>query len=290
MALSPCIVHQSNITRQCTHICLHPPCLLECAEMSHKLNPQALHLMYHLHAVAPAPHTILQAIQKLPPAHFIKITAEQNLNQPPQPQTYWQLPPRHCMAIPKQSLEDWQQQSEELLLQAIKKRLLAADVPVGILLSGGLDSSLIVALADRLKQRGEWQQTLHTYSIGFEDIGDEQGSEFIYSDQVVSQFKTTHHRYSIPNEQVLHRLSEAIDAMSEPMFGQDCIAFYLLSEQVAKHTKVVLSGQGADESLLVTFGFNKFTKQNNNSLMHPLPHQPTNTLLNIMSIARIKNG
>jgi asparagine synthase (glutamine-hydrolysing) len=237
------------------------PSLLECPEISHQLNSQALHFMYHLHAVTPAPHTILKSIKKLPPASFLKISQQQSLDENIQPQRYWHLPPQHQINIPKQSLEDWQKQSEELLLQAVKKRLLAADVPVGILLSGGLDSSLIVALADKLHQQGEWQQKLHTYSIGFEDIGDEKGSEFYYSDQVVKQFQTQHHRYQIPNDDVLKRLPEAIEAMSEPMFGQDCIAFYLLSEQVAKHTKVVLSGQGADEVFAGYFWFQQIYKQ-----------------------------
>lgn len=223
------------------------PALLVNDEVSHELNPEALHFMYHLHAVTPAPHTILRDIKKLPPAHYIKISANDKLQHAPVPYSYWHLPAKHTLDIPQQSMADWQKQTEELLLQAVKKRLLAADVPVGILLSGGLDSSLIVALADELKQRGQWQQDLYTYSIGFEDIGHEKGNEFVYSDQVVNQFKTQHHRYNIPNSQVLQRLDEAIESMSEPMFGQDCIAFYLLSEQVAQHTKVVLSGQGADE-------------------------------------------
>lgn len=223
------------------------PSLLTCKDLSHEINPTALHFMYHLHALTPAPHTIFQSIKKMPPAHFIKITHQHDLKTSPVAHAYWQLPPKHTLALPKQSLEDWQQQSEQLLTAAVKKRLLAADVPVGILLSGGVDSSLIVALADTLKQDGEWHQPLHTYSIGFEDIGDEKGGEFVYSDQVAKQFSTHHHRYNITNAEVLQRLPEAINAMSEPMFGQDCVAFYLLAEKVSQHVKVVLSGQGADE-------------------------------------------
>ena len=85
---------------------------------------------------------------------------------------------------------------------------------------------------------------VRTFSIGFEDIDDEAGSEFEYSDQVVSQYKTTHSKYIVPNNSVLPRLEEAVDNMAEPMVGQDAVAFYLLSEQVSKDVKVVLSGQG----------------------------------------------
>jgi asparagine synthase (glutamine-hydrolysing) len=64
---------------------------------------------------------------------------------------------------------------------------------------------------------------------------------------VVERYATDHHKYLIPNDEVLKRLPEAVDAMAEPMFGQDAVAFYLLSEQVSKQIKVVQSGQGADE-------------------------------------------
>ena len=111
-----------------------------------------------------------------------------------------------------------------------------------VLLSGGLDSSLLVALLAEIGVRD-----FHTFSVGFEDQPEEKGSEFEYSDQVVERYRPIHHKFLVPNEQVLKRLPEAVDAMAEPMFGQDAVAFYLLSEQVSKHIKVVQSGQGADE-------------------------------------------
>jgi asparagine synthase (glutamine-hydrolysing) len=98
-------------------------------------------------------------------------------------------------------------------------------------------------------------EDIHTFSIGFEDIGDEAGSEFEYSDQIVKQFKTTHQKYVVSNTQVLPRLGEAVANMAEPMVGQDAVAFYLLSEQVSKHIKVVLSGQGADEAFAGYFWY-----------------------------------
>jgi asparagine synthase (glutamine-hydrolysing) len=88
---------------------------------------------------------------------------------------------------------------------------------------------------------------LRTFSVGFEDQPEEKGSEFEYSDQVVARYGTRHHRFLVPNEGVLARLPEAVDAMAEPMFGQDAVAFYLLAERVAREIKVVQSGQGADE-------------------------------------------
>ena len=125
---------------------------------------------------------------------------------------------------------------------AVERRRVIADVPVGILLSGGLDSSLLVAL---LAEAG--CSDLVTFSVGFEDEPEEKGNEFEYSDLVAEMYDTRHHRIHIPNAEVLSRLPEAVDHMSEPMVGQDSVAFYLLGERVSQEVKVVQSGQGADE-------------------------------------------
>ena len=119
---------------------------------------------------------------------------------------------------------------------------MVADVPVGVLLSGGLDSSLIVAL---LAERG--QEQLATFSIGFDDVGEREGNEFRYSDLIAREFGTDHHRIHIPTDRMLPALDGAVAAMSEPMVSHDAVAFYLLSQEVSRSYKVVQSGQGADE-------------------------------------------
>jgi asparagine synthase (glutamine-hydrolysing) len=121
---------------------------------------------------------------------------------------------------------------------------MVADVPVGILLSGGLDSSLIVALLAEEGQRG-----LATFSIGFPPVGGRAGDEFEFSDLVAREFGTDHHQLRVPPERLVDALPDAIAAMSEPMVSHDCVAFYLLSEAVRRERKVVQSGQGADEVL-----------------------------------------
>lgn len=210
--------------------------LLAGGEIDTGVDPVGLHFQYSLHAVIPAPHTIVKGIAKLEPAHSLLVSANGEM----QTQRYWELDARR--GDTPLSEDEWVAQIHDSLLAAVRKRNDVADVPVGVLLSGGLDSSLLVAL---LAEIGV--ENFHTFSVGFEDQPEEKGSEFEFSDQVVERYQPIHHKFLVPNEQVLERLPEAVDAMAEPMFGQDAVAFYLLSEQVSQHIKVVQSGQGADE-------------------------------------------
>ena len=213
-------------------------------ELDKSINPVALQQQLSLHGVVPAPNTIINGIQKVKPATAITINTKGLLKE----KTYWN--PSANISEKKLSDEDYIEKAHELLTAAVTKRMDAADVPIGVLLSGGLDSSLLVAL---LKEVGH--EDIRTFSIGFEDIDNEAGSEFEYSDQIVSKFKTQHQKYVVSNAEVLPRLSEAVMNMAEPMVGQDAVAFYLLSEQVSKHIKVVLSGQGADEAFAGYFWY-----------------------------------
>ena len=117
-------------------------------------------------------------------------------------------------------------------LRTAVQRRMVADVPVGVLLSGGIDSSVVVALLADERQRG-----LQTFSIGFEAVGDGTGDEFEFSDLIAAEFGTDHHQLMIPSADVLGGLDGAVGAMSEPMVSHDCIAFYLLSQQVSQHVR-----------------------------------------------------
>lgn len=213
------------------------PALLAAGGVDTRLDPIALHHHFTLHTVVPAPRTVLMGVRKLPPATTMSLRTNGQITQ----QVYWTLAatrPAHPM-----SEADWLAATHAALVRAVERRRLAADVPVGVLLSGGLDSSLLVGLlADHVPD-------LRTFSIGFEDLGAgaEKADEFEYSDLIAEHFKTRHQQYKIPNSEVLARLPEAVAAMTEPMVSHDVIAFYLLSERVSKDVKVVLSGQGADE-------------------------------------------
>ena len=219
------------------------------------INPIALQQQLSLHGVVPAPNTIINGIQKLKPGTYVTIDSERNIQE----NTYWR--PNAKRPVGNVSDEEYIERTHELLTAAVTKRMNASDVPIGVLLSGGLDSSLIVAL---LKEAGH--ERIRTFSIGFEDIDDEAGSEFEYSDQIVSRFDTEHKKYRVSNQEVLPRLSEAVMNMAEPMVGQDAVAFYLLSEQVSKHTKVVLSGQGADEAFAGYFWYPRMANEDGDEI------------------------
>ena len=210
--------------------------LLAAGGVDTAIDPVALHHLFTLHAVVPAPRTILQGVRKLEPGCSLTVEADGSLRS----RRYWSLEARRPEE--PRSEEAWTEAIHEALTEAVRRRIEIADVPVGVLLSGGLDSSLLVAL---LAEAGV--SDLRTFSVGFEDQPEEKGSEFEYSDQVVARYGTRHHKYLIPNEEVLKRLPEAVEQMAEPMFGQDAVAFYLLAEQVSREVKVVQSGQGADE-------------------------------------------
>jgi asparagine synthase (glutamine-hydrolysing) len=210
--------------------------LLAAGGVDTAIDPVALHHQFTLHAVVPAPRTILQGIRKLAPAMTLTLDTHGNTT----PRRYWQLrAQRPAMVLTER---EWVEAIHASLKAAVKKRLEISDVKVGVLLSGGLDSSLLVAL---LAEQGV--PDLLTFSVGFEDQPEERGHEFEYSDAVANYFGTRHHQYHIANSEVLKRLPEAVDNMAEPMVSQDAVAFYLLAEQVSKTVKVVQSGQGADE-------------------------------------------
>ncbi|MBL4712187.1 MAG: N-acetylglutaminylglutamine amidotransferase [Gammaproteobacteria bacterium] len=200
------------------------------------IDAAALHHLFTLHAVVPAPRTVVNGIRKVKPAHYMVIDAKGGVTET----RYWTLTAKRPDT--KMSEQDWVQAVHDELRRAVEKRVKIADVPVGVLLSGGIDSSLLVGL---LAEAG--QKDLKTFSVGFEDAPEEKGNEFEYSDAVAKMFATEHHQLMVPNNQVLPRLPEAFANMAEPMFGQDAVAFYLLSEVVSQEVKVVQSGQGADE-------------------------------------------
>ncbi|MCB1774359.1 MAG: N-acetylglutaminylglutamine amidotransferase [Gammaproteobacteria bacterium] len=213
------------------------PALLAAGGIDTGIDPVALHHYMSFHAVVPAPHTIIRGVRKLPPATVRVIEADGRSRD----HCYWRLHFGQAAEDRERSYEDWQEITLNALRRAVERRLVA-DVPVGVLLSGGLDSSLIVGLLAEQGQKG-----LNTFSVGFEAVGDEAGDEFKYSDIIARHYATEHHQIRVDTQRLLPALNDCITAMSEPMVSHDVIGFYLLSQKVSQHVKVVQSGQGADE-------------------------------------------
>ena len=213
------------------------PALLKAGGVDTAIDPVALNSYLSFHAVVPAPYTLLKGVRKLAPGTLMVVHPDGRREE----KTFWAMQAVRSAEDEARSFDDWCDLLLEQLRAAVKRRLVA-DVPVGALLSGGVDSSLIVGLMAEAGVRD-----LHTYNVGFADVGGEKGNEFEYAQIIADEFGTRHERIFVPEAQLLQRLPEAIEAMSEPMVSHDCIGFYLLSEAVSRHTKVVQSGQGADE-------------------------------------------
>jgi asparagine synthase (glutamine-hydrolysing) len=213
------------------------PALLAGGDVDTALDPVGLHHYFSFHAAVPPPRTILRGVRKLPPATVLTINPDGSR----QTKTFWNVNVGEDEADRGMSDKAWIELVGEAMSASVARRRIA-DVPTGVLLSGGLDSSYVVALL--AEQR---QEDIRTFSIGFDRVDTHEGDEFRYSDLVARRFKTNHRQIRIPAGRALSALPSAIKAMSEPMVSHDAVAFYLLSEEVSKEVKVVQSGQGADE-------------------------------------------
>ncbi|MGZ3146336.1 N-acetylglutaminylglutamine amidotransferase [Lentzea chajnantorensis] len=212
------------------------PALLAGGGVDTELDPVGLHHYLTWHSIVPAPRTVLRGVRKLPPA-TIRVFER---GQQPRDRVYWQPSYTRRPEHADWTAQDWRQAVREALQVAVRRRTVS-DVEVGVLLSGGLDSSLLVALLAAEEQRPS------TFSIGFTSRGDVEGDEFAYSDAIAQKFGTDHHQLRVGDEQIAAAVRDAVGSMSEPMGSHDVTAFYLVCREVSQHVKVVQCGQGADE-------------------------------------------
>jgi asparagine synthase (glutamine-hydrolysing) len=213
------------------------PALLAAGGIDTAIDPVALHHYMSWHAVVPAPRTILKGVRKLAPATICMIEPDGRRRE----EIYWSLTVGPRAGDRKFKEADWREAIRVTLGAAVERRRVA-DVPVGVLLSGGLDSSILVAMLTELGQND-----LKTFSVGFDMVGGVAGDEFHYSDLIAERFGTDHHRIKVDSSRTIEALPGMVAAMSEPMMSHDAIGFYLLSQEVSKYVKVAQCGQGADE-------------------------------------------
>jgi asparagine synthase (glutamine-hydrolysing) len=195
-----------------------------------KLNSEAIYWYLKLNYI-PGNLSMLKGFHKLEPGHFIAINGATVKKE-----KYWTV--SESRDETSMNYSSAQNQLVELLDQSVQRRLMA-DVPLGSFLSGGTDSSAIVALAS--KHRPD----LSTFSIGYKDHS--FFDETHYAELVAKKFNTNHTTFSLTNDDMLNDLDDIINYIDEPFADSSAIPTYILSKHVSKHIKVALSGDGADE-------------------------------------------
>lgn len=179
----------------------------------------------------PAPNTLFKHIKKIPSGHYLKYS-HNNI----QVKKYFSL----TYDIQTYSEEKAIEKVRENVITAVKSRLIS-DVPLGVFLSGGLDSALVVAIMNKLGIKN-----IKTFSIGFLEQK-EISNEFIFSDIIAKKFNTDHTKIIMSENDFYQSINEWIKAMGEPIGAPAAIPLFCLSKIASKTVKVILNGQGSDE-------------------------------------------
>lgn len=194
--------------------------------------------LYMRYKCVPTPWSIYQGICKLPPAHFVVISdAGQNIGEP---QCYWDLAAiaEQGVALMGGDAGSLVEELETLLLDAVGRRM-TADVPTGAFLSGGYDSTMIVALMQLLSDR-----PVKTFSIGFHEAG---YNEAEHAKAVAAHLGTDHSELYVTTEQAIAVVPSLPEMNDEPFGGSSLIPTYLVSQLAREQVVVSLSGDGGDE-------------------------------------------
>jgi asparagine synthase (glutamine-hydrolysing) len=190
----------------------------------------------------PTPHTMFRGIRKLPPASWLVADA----SGVGEPHAYWDLAFPRAGAAAQVPLAEAAERVRDLLTAAVRKRLIA-DVPLGVLLSGGLDSSAVAALMARLVPG-----KVKTFAVGFE--GDAYYDERPYAAAVARHLGTEHHD-SVVRPRAAELLEVLLHHHDEPFGDSSALPTYLVAREARKHVTVALNGDGGDE---VFAGYDKF--------------------------------
>jgi asparagine synthase (glutamine-hydrolysing) len=206
--------------------------LLQDESIPRELDWQALRLYLTFNYV-PAPLTIYQGISKLLPGHYLlwekgRVSTHQ----------YWDIPSNHQSKSPV----DFNQHSHSLrqtLEDAVKLRLIA-DVPLGAFLSGGVDSSIIVALMARNSAK-----RIKTFNISYPDLP--VYDESSYAREVAAMYNTDHHEIRLDSGEILKIIPEALSTLGEPFGDSSILPTLVVSRETRKDVTVALAGDGGDE-------------------------------------------
>ncbi|MEO6883715.1 MAG: asparagine synthase (glutamine-hydrolyzing) [Bacteroidia bacterium] len=203
-----------------------------------EIDEVSLQLFLHLNYI-PSPDSILKNVKKIPAGNYFWIK-----NKIVDQKKYYEIPYSESYSA-NLNYDASKKYFSKLLNKSVEMRLIA-DVPVGAFLSGGIDSSIITALASK------HTKNLHTFSIGFKN--EPLFDETVYAEMVAKMHKTNHTVFSLSNEDLFSDLFSMLDDMDEPFADSSALAVFILSKHTRKQVKVALSGDGADE---LFGGYNK---------------------------------
>jgi asparagine synthase (glutamine-hydrolysing) len=206
--------------------------------ISKAINWNFLPVYFQLNYI-PQPHSLINGVKKVKPGNFLTINEREFREE-----AYYQLTVKQSR-YEELSYDEAKERLIELMGEAVRMRLIS-DVPLGAFLSGGIDSSVIVALAS------QYTDKLQTFSIGYKD--NPFFDETSYANLVAKKYKTEHTVFSLGNDDFLEHVYDVLDYIDEPFADSSAIPEFILSYYTRKHVTVALSGDGGDE---VFAGYNK---------------------------------
>ena len=233
------LLARDRIGKKPLHYCLTAEGVIFASEIKALLQHPAVNRELNLRGLSkylnyeyvPAPDTIFRSIKKLEPGHYLIYSKHHSRIA-----RYWDIPLQNNQATSR-SEEDCTEELRALLNLSVRRRLVA-DVPVGLFVSGGLDSGIVAAFAANAKSE------LDCFSIGFDEPSFD---ESVYSKTIAASLGIRHHVKMFTGRDMLQLLEQLPRLLDEPLADPSVFPLYLLSQFAARHLKVVLSGDGGDE-------------------------------------------
>ena len=223
-----------------------------------EIDPQSIYDFFGFRYI-PAPRTFYRGVEKLLPGHFL-VADPRGVHS----HAYWDIPAEEETAKrPKEIAAEVVEQ----LRESVRLRLIA-DVPLGVFLSGGTDSSAVVAFMAELGAR-----PLRTFSVGFDEP---EYSELPFARAVARRYSTEHHELVVKPEHLSDELPRLVAFRDEPIAEPTDVALYLISRLAAQSVKVVLAGEGGDELFA---GYPKYAADRLAGLVSALPQEVTRALI-----------
>jgi asparagine synthase (glutamine-hydrolysing) len=205
-----------------------------------KVDRDALALFFSLTYI-PAPYSIYQNIKKLLPGHYLKVNT---INLAVEDRQYWDINLQD--KVENISYTDAQRNIHNLLFESVEQRMIA-DVPLGVFLSGGVDSTIIAAIMANISDK-----KVKTFSVGYKN---KRYDESARARQVAAHIGSEHHEYTLDYKDIFDIADKIILNYDEPYADSSCLPTWFISSKTAQHVKVALTGDGGDE---VFGGYNKY--------------------------------